>query len=276
VGGHYRSTAPVRFTAYYRNESGGWVWWSQSGLLAESTAYTLGHWSTPPLPSGASISVGLSIYEAGTLDMDAFSLADAGAAVLEPGPDAPAPLGPTGPVVVSCDGESCAGRWYHRPVAVTLDAGGDRASEIEAIHYTLDGSDPELPGAPAYAAPFPVSRTTTVRYSALASSGATLARGSQLVQIDRAAPTGVAVAAPAAGAFVSGVTPIVANAGDDVAIHRVRFYLDGLQLGTRTTQPFHWNWDTSAIAEGPHTLAVQAEDPAGNATRSAEVSVTIR
>jgi hypothetical protein len=95
------------------------------------------------------------------------------------------------------------------------------------------------------------------------------------VQIDTVAPS-AAVSSPAPGAVVTGITPIVANVSDDVAVTRVRFYLDGKQLGTRIVTPFRWNWDTSTATKGAHTVSVQAEDAAGNATRTASVAVTVQ
>jgi peptidoglycan/xylan/chitin deacetylase (PgdA/CDA1 family) len=95
-----------------------------------------------------------------------------------------------------------------------------------------------------------------------------------LVETDTTRPT-AAVSSPAAGAHVTGIAPIVAATTDNVGVVRVRFYLDGAQLGTRTVVPFRWNWNTATTTRGAHTVAVQAEDAAGNATRSPDVPVTV-
>jgi Big-like domain-containing protein len=89
-------------------------------------------------------------------------------------------------------------------------------------------------------------------------------------------PPTASISAPAAGATVTGTTAIVAAVADNVGIVRVRFYLDGTQLGSRTVAPFRWNWDTSTSTRGTHHLAVQAEDSAGNATRSPAIAVTVQ
>jgi hypothetical protein len=99
--------------------------------------------------------------------------------------------------------------------------------------------------------------------------------GSQLVTIDTMPPT-AAVASPANGATVSGIAPIVATVSDPIGVTRVRFYLDGVQLGTRIVTPFKWNWNTAGVTPGTHQVAVQAEDAAGNATRSASVTVIVQ
>jgi len=95
-----------------------------------------------------------------------------------------------------------------------------------------------------------------------------------LVDTDTTPPT-ASVSSPAAGAHVTGIAPIVAATSDNLGILRVRFYLDGTQLGTRTVTPYRWNWNTATATKGAHTVAVQAEDHAGNATRSANVPVIV-
>ncbi len=55
----------------------------------------------------------------------------------------------------------------------------------------------------------------------------------------------------------------------------MRFYLDGVQLGSRTVTPHRWKWDTRTTADGPHTVRVQAEDAAGNTTSSQTITVTV-
>jgi peptidoglycan/xylan/chitin deacetylase (PgdA/CDA1 family) len=83
------------------------------------------------------------------------------------------------------------------------------------------------------------------------------------------------IASPSAGATVRGITTIVADVSDNVGVYRVRFYLDGRELGTRVQTTYRWNWDTTTTTVGSHQLAVQAEDAAGNATRSASVTVNV-
>ena len=95
---------------------------------------------------------------------------------------------------------------------------------------------------------------------------------------DTTAPS-VAWAAPAAdGATVQGVlgeAGCAVDAGDDTAVTRVEFLLDGAPLGTDTTAPFGCAWDTTKSADGAHTLTATAYDAAGNhtaAVRSVQVS----
>ena len=88
--------------------------------------------------------------------------------------------------------------------------------------------------------------------------------------------------APAAGATVSGAaTYIVAQATDNVAVSSVRFFLDGVSMGSKAapTVPggssYQWKWDTTLAAAGQHTLSSIAADAAGNQTASAPVTVNV-
>ncbi len=88
-------------------------------------------------------------------------------------------------------------------------------------------------------------------------------------------PPSARISSPTNGSTVRGITPIVADVSDNVGVYRVRFYLDGRQLGTRVQTSYRWNWDTTTTTTGSHQLAIQAEDAAGNATRSTSITVTV-
>ena len=89
------------------------------------------------------------------------------------------------------------------------------------------------------------------------------------------------ITSPASGATVTGTTPILAEATDNVSIVSVRFFLDGVSLGSKTSptvaggSTYRWNWETTATTKGAHTLTVVATDQAGNQTTSAPISVTV-
>jgi hypothetical protein len=91
---------------------------------------------------------------------------------------------------------------------------------------------------------------------------------------DATAPTVSTVSAPAGP--VDRTVTLSVTANDNVSVTEVRFFVDGNLLGNDTTTPFTIDWDTSGEAEGDHTLAAEAEDAAGNVTRSADITVTVR
>jgi hypothetical protein len=92
---------------------------------------------------------------------------------------------------------------------------------------------------------------------------------------DSTAPT-VSVSAPAAGASVAGTVSVSGTASDDTSVASVRIAVDGGAWKTATgTTNWSWSWDTTAAANGGHTLAVQAVDSTGNVSAPANVSVTV-
>lgn len=92
-----------------------------------------------------------------------------------------------------------------------------------------------------------------------------------------ASPPTVEIRSPLSGAGVSGVTTILAAVTDDVAIARVEIAVDGGLINTLNPggaeAQIAYNWDTSGVAAGLHTLTVTVFDEAGKST-AASVSVT--
>ena len=89
-------------------------------------------------------------------------------------------------------------------------------------------------------------------------------------------PPSVSIAAPSAGATVSGTITVSANASDNIGVASVQFQLDGANLGALdTTSPYSISWDTTTATNASHTLTAIAKDAAGNTTTSAAVAVTV-
>ena len=91
---------------------------------------------------------------------------------------------------------------------------------------------------------------------------------------DTIAPT-TSITSPSNGATVSGTTTVSASASDNVAVTSVEFYVDGALAATDTTAPYSFSWNTTAVADGSHSLSSKAYDGAGNSGSSASVSVTV-
>jgi chitodextrinase len=79
-----------------------------------------------------------------------------------------------------------------------------------------------------------------------------------------ATPPNVAISAPANGTTVSGTAAVSATATDNIGVTRVEFYVDNSLRSTDTTSPYGYSWDTSALTNGAHSVAVKAYDAAGN------------
>jgi fibronectin type 3 domain-containing protein len=93
---------------------------------------------------------------------------------------------------------------------------------------------------------------------------------------DTTAPT-VSMTAPANNATVSGSSVVLsATASDNVAVANVQFKLDGNNLGAAdTSSPYSFNWDTTGVSNGKHTLSAVATDTSNNTTASNSVTVTV-
>ena len=69
---------------------------------------------------------------------------------------------------------------------------------------------------------------------------------------------------------------VSASASDNVGVTGVQFKLDGADLGAEdTSAPYSIVWDTTGVANGPHTLTAVARDAANNTATAADVGVTV-
>src|SRR5262249_60059963 len=88
-------------------------------------------------------------------------------------------------------------------------------------------------------------------------------------------PAAVPISSPGSGTTVSGTISVSANASDNVGVVGVQFRLDGAALGAEDlASPYSTGWDTTAAANGPHTITAVAQDAAANTATSAAVTVT--
>jgi hypothetical protein len=92
-------------------------------------------------------------------------------------------------------------------------------------------------------------------------------------------PPTVAITAPAAGATVSGTVAITATATASatysLTITSVQFFLDGASLGTVTTSPYTFSWDSTKATNGSHSLTATATDSQNDMATSTAVMVTV-
>lgn len=261
----YTASAQPRVSAYYRNASGGWAYWGQSNLMPATSSWQSATWTTPPAPEGATaISIGLSLFSAGTLAVDALSLRDADAAA------------PTVTLASPADGTSLA-------APVTLQATATDAGGVGRVDFLVDG----VVVGSASTAPY------TLRWQPASAQGGTFALSARAVDLagneavssthrititsmppaDTTAPT-VSITAPATGTSVRGAIAISATATDDAAVQRAELLVNGAVTATSSAPPYQFSWDSATVAEGPVTLAVRATDLTGN-QGSATVSLIV-
>jgi len=78
------------------------------------------------------------------------------------------------------------------------------------------------------------------------------------------------------GSPVSGTVSLTATASDNQGVVEVRFRVDGALIGTDTTAPYSFDWDTTTVANGDVILTAEAEDLTGNIGVSADVPVAVQ
>jgi hypothetical protein len=163
---------------------------------------------------------------------------------------------------------------------VSIVAAASDNVAVVGLAFQLDGTPV---GAELTSAPYSLTWNT-----ALASNGAhaltAIARdaagntsmASVIVNVfnDTTAPS-VTITSPANLSTVGGVVSITASAGDNVAVTGVQFQLDGVAAGPQdTAAPYATTWNTTAVANGPHTITAIARDAAGN-IGAASVTITV-
>jgi len=89
-------------------------------------------------------------------------------------------------------------------------------------------------------------------------------------------PPDVTITAPANNARVAGTVTVQGTASDNVEVAKVEVRIDGGSWNDATgTDTWSWNWDTTAVSDGTHTIEAQATDKAGNTSTIASVTVTV-
>jgi N-acetyl-beta-hexosaminidase len=171
---------------------------------------------------------------------------------------------------IACEAGVCSSGWYGAPVSVSL-ASTDTESGVAAIRYTTDGSDPTV-ASPAYTAPFTVSVTVTVKYKAWDNLGNVEATNSQLIQIDRTAPSS-SIACNGSGcsasAYSAAVTVTLSATDSESGVGVIRYTLDGsdptaastaysdpISVSETTTVKYR-AWDIAGNVEATNSQAIQ-------------------
>ena len=87
-------------------------------------------------------------------------------------------------------------------------------------------------------------------------------------------PPVVSFVIPTSNANLSGVVTCEVNASDDREMGYVDFFVDGKKKKTVKVLPYAFDWDTSVLKNGTHTLKATAYDASGNSASTEEIEVT--
>ncbi len=168
---------------------------------------------------------------------------------------------------------------------VSVSANASDSVGVVGVQFTVDGKNLGLEDT---AAPYAISWDTTtivngshtVRAVARDAAGNVRTSSGRTVAVnnpfrDTEAPT-LTLIAPVAGSTVSGSVTVQAATTDNVGTVGVRFFLDGVLLGTEDlSAPFQATWATTGTLNGSHTISATARDAAGNTTAAA-LQVTVK
>jgi hypothetical protein len=174
----------------------------------------------------------------------------------------------TGPIGFGADATAEAGvvavKWYVDGVEVAADTTGapwtaswDSARISNGVHKV-----------------FAKARDAAGNWGSSPGVSFTVDNPSQL--IDTTAPT-VAVTAPKWGQTLQGnAVTLAANAFDNVAVTRVKWYVDGTEVASDGDgAPWTRTWDSRRVPDGPHRINAKARDAAGNWAASVSVAVNV-
>ena len=93
--------------------------------------------------------------------------------------------------------------------------------------------------------------------------------------VDTKPPT-VSLTSPASGSTVSGTVNFTATALDDVGVTKVELHLgNGKLLGTDTTAPYSFAWNSASLPDAKRSFAAVAHDAAGNIATSSFITLTV-
>jgi len=89
-------------------------------------------------------------------------------------------------------------------------------------------------------------------------------------------PPTTSVTSPANGATVSGTVGVNATASDNVGVTQIQILIDGSVVASNTNSTsLSFNFNTTTVPNGSHTIVSKAFDAAGNVGTSSTVTVTV-
>lgn len=77
------------------------------------------------------------------------------------------------------------------------------------------------------------------------------------------------------GGTVRGTVSVEAEATDNVGVSKVDLFANGEWIGSASSAPYRFSWDTTKIKDGTYSLVANAYDAAGNVGKSSPVTVTV-
>jgi Bacterial Ig domain len=165
---------------------------------------------------------------------------------------------------------------------VKLSASASDDVKVRDVQFLLDGKPI---GAAVKAPPYSISwdtssvtkvaHTLTARASDTAGKSATSDQVNVTVAEPDTSPPTAEVTSPKPNAEVNDVVTFAAEATDESPLKSVQLLVDGLVREEPRFAPYALEWNSREVENGSHTLAVRAEDVAGNLKISNPVTVNV-
>ena len=90
-------------------------------------------------------------------------------------------------------------------------------------------------------------------------------------------PPTVTLTAPASGATVSSTVPLTATASASstygLTVTSVEFLIDGMAVGTVTSSPYTFMWNSTTVTKGSHSLTAKVTDSAGGTATTPAIMI---
>ncbi|UFS69118.1 Ig-like domain-containing protein [Geomonas sp. RF6] len=174
-------------------------------------------------------------------------------------------------------------------VVLDWDPSSDADLAGYKVYYQADSAAVPFKGTGAAegSAPIDVANTTTATINGLDpsrsyffavtayNSAGTESVYSNVIEIAEAMPPVVSITSAVVNAVAANVVTITASASDNAGVTGVQFYANGALIGTVSTAPYVYTWNTSSLTPGTYTISAKATDAAGNVGESSSVQVTI-
>jgi hypothetical protein len=157
---------------------------------------------------------------------------------------------------------------------------------MQSVQFAIDGSPAGSPvtqtdaiGSYTYSATLDVSKLASGAHqlTSIATDNAGNRSTSAAVAFNVGpAPLAVAISTPPDWTFGNKTTPVTATITGGAAPVSAQLLVDGKAVGTAiAAAPYTFQWDTTKLADGSHTIAVTAKDGAGKTATSAVLHETV-
>ena len=157
---------------------------------------------------------------------------------------------------------------------------------VRGVQFAIDGTpvgtqvlEPDTSGGSTYSASLDISKLADGAHvlTSIASDGAGNKSISAGVTFNVGGmPPGVTVTLPLDWSFARGTVPVTATVTGGTAPVSAQLLVDGAAVGSPvTTAPYTFQWDTTKVAGGSHTVAVALTDSLNHTAMSATLHETV-